>query len=271
METSKEKGDTYEDFTAEIFTSIKKIEEVGLVKIIKLEQKKKIRNSYGVDREIDIYWEYIDLKDGKQKSLAAECKNYKSSIAIEKIDAFETKCKDLNIDFKLFITKSQYQSGAIENAKHKDIKLLTLRESNKSDTEGRIMKIIFNFKILNNSIKKINVICDTFTENRQIICTQYSKIFVKGKEIATVDNIVFEDSVGKANGEYVVIKEYDEAFIETEIGNVNFNKIEIFYTLSTLQECIKISETAKAILGHMGVGEFFITESGKAIVKNNLE
>ena len=95
-------------------------------------RNKKWTNSYGVDRELDIFWEY-QLDDVVHKT-AIECKNYATRISIDRIDALVTKMKDIGDDITpIFATRTGYQSGAQSAAKHHKIELLIVREQNMDD------------------------------------------------------------------------------------------------------------------------------------------
>ena len=75
----------YEKLVAELYYAVKTAEDLTTnLKTLRFERNKKIRNSYGVDREFDIYWEY--QLDGVVHNAAIECKNYNSTIPIEKMD-----------------------------------------------------------------------------------------------------------------------------------------------------------------------------------------
>ena len=102
------------------------------LRTLRFEQRRKIRNRYGVLREFDVYWEY-EL-DGVVQRTVIECKDYKSAIQIDKVDALVGKLGDIEGDFiPVFATKTGFQSGTKKAADHHDVELLIVREQDESD------------------------------------------------------------------------------------------------------------------------------------------
>lgn len=87
----------------------------------------KIENRRGKKREIDVL--VISNINGYEIKIAFECKNYKHKVSAEKIEAFNSKCQLIpNINKKIFVSSSGYQSGAIESAEDFDIETLSAPE-----------------------------------------------------------------------------------------------------------------------------------------------
>ena len=126
-------GFEYEAFVASLYYAIQKADELTAnLRTLSFEQRKRIRNRYGALREFDVYWEY-EL-DGVVKRTVIECKDYKSAIQIEKIDALVGKLGDIDGDLiPVFATKTGYQSGAKKAADNHDVELLIVREQDESD------------------------------------------------------------------------------------------------------------------------------------------
>lgn len=62
-------------------------------------------------------------------TIAIECKDYKSKVSVEKIEAFESKCNAIpQINKKIFVSRVGFQSGAIAKAKLYGIELLLLEK-----------------------------------------------------------------------------------------------------------------------------------------------
>lgn len=132
-------GKDYELFVANLQQALIDSEPLMQVKQIKVEHNKIITDSNGIDRQFDIYWEYEFA--GVIYRNVIECKDYSSSISIEKIDAFIGKLHDIPGIKPIYATKTGYQSGAEIKASRHDIDLLIVREQNESDWEGRIKEI----------------------------------------------------------------------------------------------------------------------------------
>lgn len=82
----------------------------------------KIENIGGRDREIDVLIE--SNINGFDMKIAIECKDYKTRVSVEKIEAFESKCKRIKgINKKVFISSKGFQLDAINAAKDFDIEL----------------------------------------------------------------------------------------------------------------------------------------------------
>jgi len=92
----------------------------------------RIENNSGRKREIDVL-----LKtniNGYEIIIAIECKDYKTPIPVEKIEAFNSKCQRIKgISKKIFVTTHGYQSDSYEAAKDFDIELYRFDEINIQD------------------------------------------------------------------------------------------------------------------------------------------
>ena len=123
----------YEAFVQSLYWAVQEAEKLSTnLTTLSFERNKRIRNRYGADREFDVYWKY-EL-DGIVKQTIIECKNYNSTIKIEKLDALVGKLGDLDGDYTpVFATKTGYQSGAMKAAEHHGVELLVVREQNETD------------------------------------------------------------------------------------------------------------------------------------------
>ena len=124
-------GREYENFVAKLQQAIFYSEKYGKQKNIIIEKNKIIKDNNGIDREFDLYWEY-ELGGFTYKTVI-ECKDYKTPIKLEKIDALIGKTHDIPELKCVFATKSKYQSGAEKKANQYGIELLIVREQNDSD------------------------------------------------------------------------------------------------------------------------------------------
>ena len=98
---------------------------------IKIEANKVLRDNCGVDREFDLYWEY-ELAGIIYKTII-ECRDRKSQISVDQIDALIGKTKDLPDIKAVFATNYGYQSGARTKANFNKIDLLIIREQTIED------------------------------------------------------------------------------------------------------------------------------------------
>lgn len=83
-------------------------------------------------REFDVF--LIISANGFEIKIAIECKDYKSAVALEKIEAFNTKCNSvIGINKKIMISAKGFQTGVVENAKELyDIDLFLLNTVRKT-------------------------------------------------------------------------------------------------------------------------------------------
>lgn len=75
-------GIEYEIFVQYLVDALLKADNVCGQKNIKVEHRKIIKDNSGIEREIDVYWEF-ELAGIIYKN-AIECKDYNSTISIEK-------------------------------------------------------------------------------------------------------------------------------------------------------------------------------------------
>lgn len=134
-----QKGGKYENFVANVYRAILFAENYDLFKTITIELNKKLNDKNGVLRQIDIYWEYSLL--GETYRTAIECKNYESSISIDRVEAFVQKLRSLNLSHGIMATKSGFQSGAQTTAEKEGISLIIIREPKDEDWKGRVKTI----------------------------------------------------------------------------------------------------------------------------------
>ena len=127
----KNTGKEYEIFVASLYQAILNAEKFTTQKNIKVEVNKKIIDRCGIERQFDIYWEYE--VGGITYKTVIECKDYNSSISVEKIDALIGKIHDLPDLRAIFATKKGYQSGTKTKAEQNKIDLLIVREQNDFD------------------------------------------------------------------------------------------------------------------------------------------
>ncbi|MCL1887106.1 MAG: restriction endonuclease [Betaproteobacteria bacterium] len=98
---------------------------------IKVRHDEQLIDRFGVSRQFDVLWEYEQA--GIRHKTIIECKDYSSSVSIDKVDALCGKLVDFPGVRGIIATTKGYQSGAKEKAKNNNIELLCIREQNDSD------------------------------------------------------------------------------------------------------------------------------------------
>ncbi|WP_417203704.1 restriction endonuclease [Acetoanaerobium sticklandii] len=127
----KKNGKEYEKFVFDLHEALLTSEKLFFQNNLIIERNKKIVDSNGIEREFDIYWEY--LLGGIRYKTVIECKDYSRNVSIDKIDSLIGKLEDFPDIQGVFATKKGYQSGAEQKAKKNGIQLLVVREQNDSD------------------------------------------------------------------------------------------------------------------------------------------
>ncbi|KFB89747.1 restriction endonuclease [Serratia grimesii] len=122
----KNTGKEYENFVGAIQQSLINAEWISHLKNIKVEVNKKIEDRSGILRQFDVYWEFN--LGGYVYKTVIECKDYASTVTIDKIDAFLGKTQDIPGLRLIYATKTGYQSGAQKRAEQHKIDLLIIRE-----------------------------------------------------------------------------------------------------------------------------------------------
>jgi len=112
----EKKGKSLENIIALIQETLKDSPNTNVFKNYKIE------NTAGRDREIDVLIK--SNINGFNMKIAIECKDYKARVSVEKIEAFDSKCRRIKgINKKVFISSNGFQLDAINAAKEFDIEL----------------------------------------------------------------------------------------------------------------------------------------------------
>ena len=96
-----------------------------------------------------MYWEFN--LGGYDYKTVIECKDYASSVTIDKIDAFIGKAQDIPGLRLIYATKTGYQSGAQRKADQHKVDLLIIREGVDEDwtaPDGTPLIKIINLNII---------------------------------------------------------------------------------------------------------------------------
>jgi len=146
---AKNTGKAYEEFVGAIQQSLINAEGMANLKSITVEVNKKIEDKNGILRQFDVYWEF--MLGGYEYKSVIECKDYASTVTIDKIDAFIGKTADIPGLRLIYATKTGYQSGAKIKAEQHKIDLLIVREAENEDwctPDGTPLIKIINLNIV---------------------------------------------------------------------------------------------------------------------------
>lgn len=147
----------------------------------------KIQNNGGRDREFDVF---IESKiNGFEIKIAIECKDYKGRVAVEKIEAFESKCKRIiGINKKVFVSSFGFQADAIKAASEFGIELEIAEKLNPEAILNWMPISNITFKILKGG--NSTLIIDTEEELRPDINIPIDSKFDYNGVQTNIDKIV---------------------------------------------------------------------------------
>lgn len=277
-------GKNYEIFVQNLQQALINAEEFMSQNNIEIERNKKITDNCGIDREFDLYWEYEVA--GLTYKTVIECKDYASTISVEKIDALIGKTKDIPDLIPVFATKTGYQSGAKTKAKHNKIELLIVREQKDEDWEDKegnplIKQININIQISQpnriNSIK-VEVDKDWVEKNPHINLEKYivtpemqDKVFVEDiDKQMTYSFLELSDKLkldSSNSGEHLHEEIFLDAYLLIDEIKVKLKNFKIGYTSfePTLLP-IRIDDSKELL----GVIEYLSKSSSTAIFKDKI-
>lgn len=266
-------GKDYEKFVQSLQQALLDSEAITNQKTIEVEINKKIKDNCGVNREFDLYWEY-ELAGVTYKTII-ECKDYKSKISVEKIDALIGKIKDIPDLKPIFATKTGYQSGAETKAKSNKMELLIVREQNDSDWVSEdgtplIKEVNINLQI-GSPIRIINFMPlidgQWVKENTSIDISEPISFGAMNNEI-TIDDVSknesytiydLEKKLGTlSNGEYGELKysaNFDDAYIIHADMKLKIKAFEITYVINPPIDIpinIDFSKELKGVIEYLG-------------------
>lgn len=129
----------YELLTRTIYEEILKKEGVTNVEV---KHNGSLRGRSGVEHQIDVYWGFKQA--GVPHRVIIECKDYASSITLEKVRNFFAVVHDVGKCIGIMVTKTGYQKGAAAFAAHYGLQLKLLRQPVDEDWKGRIKQVGIN-------------------------------------------------------------------------------------------------------------------------------
>ena len=133
---SKNTGKPYDKLTQKIFSQIvnqNSVQNINVQHDITLPGKT-------TSHQIDVYWEFE--VGGLQYQTVIQAKDWKNKVKKEQMLAFKAILDDLPSGTKgVFVSKSGFQSGAIEVAQAHGIKIFELRKPTDSDWIGKMTEL----------------------------------------------------------------------------------------------------------------------------------
>ncbi len=260
-------GRDYESFVQKIQQALINSEEYLHQKNISIERNVKITDNSGIDREFDLYWEY-ELAGVTYKTVI-ECKDYASKISIDKIDSLIGKIRDIPDIKPIFATKTGYQSGAEQKAKHNKIELLIVREQIDDDWKDKdgnpfIKEIHINMLIQSPArIKafspKLNK--DWIEQNTDIDTSKPISMDGLNNEIFIKDNIkneqysIFDLQQKLTNikeneyGNMSQIVEFEDGYISYKDTMLKIDSYKVDYSISKPHSMQMVIDYAKELIG----------------------
>ena len=274
-------GKEYEQFVQCLIQAIINSETTVGQKNIIVRHNEIINDINGNPRQFDIVWDY-ELGGVTYRTII-ECKDYNSTISIDKIDSLVGKLTGFPGVRGIIATTKGFQSGAKEQAKRHNIELLCVREQNDNDwidSDGvpLIREVILNIMIFTPPcIIKYEVGLDKkYIEEKDIDVTSIDF------STSLNTNIIIEDM--KRNEKYSLFElqnkiadekdnygehekdiTFDNAYISNEIVSVKLKKLHIKYlTFPPTTETIKIDFSKELV----GVVEYLLQGKKKIILRN---
>lgn len=129
----------YELLTQAVYQTI--LEQDGVTNV-NVQHNVSLKGRSGVEHQIDVFWEFKQA--GINHRVLIECKNYASSLTLEKARNFFAALHDVGNSVGLIVTKMGFQKGAASFCQYYGIGLKLLRQPTDEDWKGRIKKIIVN-------------------------------------------------------------------------------------------------------------------------------
>lgn len=282
-------GRSYEQFVKRLQQALLDSEDVFKQKNILIEANKRIVDGCGVEREFDLYWEY-ELGGMVYKTII-ECKNYNSSISIEKIDALIGKVHDLPELKAVFATKTGYQSGAKTKALKNKIDLLIVREQSDEDwydSDGTPYLKYININIVAQSAARTTKFTPVIDgnwvkENTDIDVSRPLNFINSRNDMVVIEDVTNADTYSVLQleqrlaaehfneyGTFAKIKEFEDAYIHFDGMKMRLKSFTIEYVVAqplSLPMLIDYSKELVGVIEYLGKGSKTAVFKDK-IVKN---
>jgi predicted RecB family endonuclease len=115
------KGIEFEEYVRDIYSMLLNLKDEGVI----VSQITIVRGKSGEDYQIDVYYEF--LRAGIRHRVIIKCKDWKSPVKKETINALELKMRDITGVVGVIISRNGYQSGAKQFADNQGIFALAPR------------------------------------------------------------------------------------------------------------------------------------------------
>mgnify|MGYP004564325045 CR=1 FL=1 len=127
----KNTGTKYEELVQEIFQAILNFElDNAGYKRISVQHNVKLIGKSGCSHQVDVYWEF-SLAGIKYITLV-EVKDWSKPVKMEQLNSFKAVLDDIpGSPAGIYVSRNNYQSGALSMAKHHGIKLIEINEKQK--------------------------------------------------------------------------------------------------------------------------------------------
>jgi hypothetical protein len=233
----KNTGRDYESLVEVVFTQLLEQDSVKNIVI----EKNKILQGKTTSHEIDVYWEFF--AGGIKYSTIIQAKDWEQKVPQGEMLKLKAIIDDLPGQPRgIFITKTGYQSGAMDVAKANGIITYELREPTDKDWEGRIKTIVLNFKAYIPNTK-VEVLADNdwlqseikrlgLQEVRLSVSGMENEIFLKNEDGSIWKSLLDikneeQKKIGmtEVHGKEVLIPMEKDRYIDT--GNSDFPRMKI--------------------------------------------
>lgn len=114
-------GAEFEEYVRSIYSMLLNLKDEGI--LVTGGASTFLRGVTGADYQIDVYYEFV--RAGVRHRVIIECKDWQSPVKREVINALESKVRDIPGVIGVIISRSGYQSGAIDFARKIGILALT--------------------------------------------------------------------------------------------------------------------------------------------------
>lgn len=123
----KNTGNRYEKLTQKLYQQIVDLDTNGYEKI-EVKHNVKIKGKSGLEHQIDVFWDFT--LGSVHYSTIIEVKDWKNKVKKADLMAFTEKIKDIpGFPTGIYVSRSGFQSGALEWAQVHGIKLVTISEA----------------------------------------------------------------------------------------------------------------------------------------------
>ena len=233
----KNTGIPYENLTTMVFNEILNQDTVKTIDV----QHNVTLQGKTTTHQIDVYWEFEI--GGIPYRTIVQAKDWGSKVPQGALLQFKAVLDDLPGHKGVFVTKTGYQSGAIDVAKANHILLYELREPNDTDWEGKIQNLIFNLSIYIPEFSNIKIIEDKDWLKKESIRTGFKGnltnsgspediyIYDENKSpIMSIANLLRNDTV-----------EFKMISVEEMTRNISFTEPTFFKVNSEILPFLKVN------------------------------